>query len=176
MSPSRISSISVGRGPGRPAFDAAALAFLQQAELVHDFERRGVSRVATKVAQKISVLLGNQDLYSGSCQRVLASSGWSSAYDAASERSSWRFPALAFVRSALAGSKMIGAFVRLAPHRFTRFTASVKPKRWSRRNFPLPALSTKDASLRRHWCSPGAIGSRDCRSRAGWAKFTAPTT
>jgi hypothetical protein len=44
--------------------------FIKHSKLVHHFESRRMNRVATEVAQKVSVLLQNQDLDSGPCQQV----------------------------------------------------------------------------------------------------------
>jgi hypothetical protein len=42
--------------------------FLQEAELMHDLQRRGVNGVPAKIAQEICVLLENQNGNSGSGQ------------------------------------------------------------------------------------------------------------
>ena len=43
--------------------------FLENAELVHDFERRRVDRIAPEIAQKVGVLFEDQDGDPGSCKQ-----------------------------------------------------------------------------------------------------------
>ena len=42
---------------------------IEDAELVHDFERRGVNRVAAEVAQEVGVLFEDQDVDAGPGQQ-----------------------------------------------------------------------------------------------------------
>ena len=60
---------------------------LQQPELVHDFERRGVDRVAPEVAQKIGVLFEHQNRNPRSSeQKPQHHAGGAAAGDAAPHR------------------------------------------------------------------------------------------
>src|SRR5580692_6763338 len=57
---------------------------VEDAKLVHQFERRGMNRVAAKIAKKVRMLFEHLDLYSGAGEKKAEHhAGRSSAHDAA---------------------------------------------------------------------------------------------